>query len=218
MTNDKYLQNKEQRRDVKAARARTDPELVRARILEVAEEMFRRVGYQKTTVADIAAALGMSAANVYRFFPSKGAINEAICARLCEEMAGVTWRAARAGGSAAERLEQALVDLHRHAYATFLKEKRMHDMVAAALEENWPAIKANIERIATIYEGLIREGIESGEFAVDDPHAAAQAIKAGFASRVHPTMLEQCADEEDLEAHTRSLARFLIRALRPAKD
>ena len=47
----------------------TDPAEVRARILEVEEEHFRRVGYHKTSVADIACELGMSPANVYRFFP-----------------------------------------------------------------------------------------------------------------------------------------------------
>jgi len=202
---------------MRAARAKIDPELVRERILAVAEELFRRVGYQKTTVADIAAELGMSAANVYRFFPSKAAINGAICGRICEGMAETTWRAARSGGSAAERLERALVDLHRHARVTLLKERRMHDMVAAALEENWPAIKANIERIATIYEGLIREGIDDGEFAVDDPAAAAHCLKTGYSSLVHPVMLEQCLDEEDIDQKAVLLARFLVRALRPGK-
>jgi AcrR family transcriptional regulator len=42
----------------------------RARILEAAEKQFRRVGYHRTSVADIAAELGMSPANIYRFFPS----------------------------------------------------------------------------------------------------------------------------------------------------
>jgi AcrR family transcriptional regulator len=50
-------------------RMRPDPDEVRARILEVAEEQFRRIGYHKTSVANIALELGMSRANVYRFFP-----------------------------------------------------------------------------------------------------------------------------------------------------
>src|ERR1700704_5814429 len=45
----------------------------RARILVVAERLFREIGYQKTTVADIAKMLRMSPANVYRFFDSKKA-------------------------------------------------------------------------------------------------------------------------------------------------
>jgi AcrR family transcriptional regulator len=48
----------------------------RARILGAAEERFRRVGHHRTSVADIAAELGMSPANIYRFFPSRNAIDE----------------------------------------------------------------------------------------------------------------------------------------------
>ena len=56
-------------------------ETTRAEIVTTAERLFRSLGYQKTAVADIARELGMSPANIYRFFPSKAAINEAICAR-----------------------------------------------------------------------------------------------------------------------------------------
>jgi AcrR family transcriptional regulator len=55
-------------------RQRISAEDMRERILVVAEEHFRRVGYGKTAVADIAGALGMSPANIYRFFSSKSAI------------------------------------------------------------------------------------------------------------------------------------------------
>jgi AcrR family transcriptional regulator len=72
-------------------RRRTDPDEVRARILDVAEERFRRVGYHKTSVADIASELGMSPANVYRFFSSRDAINEAICRRVVKEVADIAF-------------------------------------------------------------------------------------------------------------------------------
>ena len=48
---------------------------VRERVLVTAERLFREIGYQKTTVADIAKVLRMSPANVYRFFDSKKAIH-----------------------------------------------------------------------------------------------------------------------------------------------
>ena len=44
----------------------------------VAERLFREIGYQKTTVADIAKVLKMSPANVYRFFDSKKAIHQGV--------------------------------------------------------------------------------------------------------------------------------------------
>ena len=54
----------------------------RERILVVAERLFRQIGYQKTTVADIAKELRMSPANVYRFFDSKKAIHEGVARTL----------------------------------------------------------------------------------------------------------------------------------------
>jgi AcrR family transcriptional regulator len=68
-----------------------DSDEARGRILEAAEEQFRRVGYHRTSVADIAAQLGMSPANIYRFFPSRDAINEAICGRVVNGHA-VRWQ------------------------------------------------------------------------------------------------------------------------------
>ena len=44
---------------------------VRERVLVTAERLFREIGYQKTTVADIARVLRMSPANVYRFLTAK---------------------------------------------------------------------------------------------------------------------------------------------------
>ena len=56
----------------------------RCRILATAERFFREIGYQKTTVSDIAKTLRMSPANVYRFFESKKAINEAVVERVTQ--------------------------------------------------------------------------------------------------------------------------------------
>jgi len=72
-----------------------DSDEARARIMEAAEEQFRRVGYHRTSVADIAAELGMSPANIYRFFPSRDAINESICGRVVNEVADIAFAIAR---------------------------------------------------------------------------------------------------------------------------
>jgi AcrR family transcriptional regulator len=79
---------------------RPDPDEVRARILEVAEEQFRRIGYHKTSVADIALELGMSRANVYRFFPSRDAINKSIRGRVVNEITEIALAIARANAPA----------------------------------------------------------------------------------------------------------------------
>ena len=74
-------------------KARTED--TRARIMETAETLFRRLGYAKTTVADIASELDMSPANIYRFFPSKTAIVQAMCQRCLSELEDKVWAVAR---------------------------------------------------------------------------------------------------------------------------
>jgi len=75
-----------------SALAKAKQDDTRARIMETAEALFRRLGFAKTAVADIAAELRMSPANVYRFFPSKNAIVEAICQRCLSEVENKAWR------------------------------------------------------------------------------------------------------------------------------
>ena len=73
----------------------------RERILVVAERLFRQIGYQKTTVADIAKELRMSPANVYRFFDSKKAIHEGVARGLMGEVEDAAQRIARKPGAGA---------------------------------------------------------------------------------------------------------------------
>src|ERR1700721_3553590 len=85
----------------------------RERILEVAERLFREIGYQKTTVADIAKMLRMSPAHVYRFFDSKKAIHEGVARSLMGEVEIEAQRIADAPGPAAPRLRELLTPVHR---------------------------------------------------------------------------------------------------------
>src|ERR1700748_3730216 len=85
----------------------------RERILVVAERLFREIGYQKTTVADIAKVLRMSPANVYRFFDSKKAIHEGVARGLMGEVEDAAQAVATSGGPAASRLRELLHLIHR---------------------------------------------------------------------------------------------------------
>ena len=196
------------------ARTRPDSDEMRARILEVAEEHFRRIGYQKTSVADIASELGMSPANVYRFFPSRDAINKSICGRVLNEVSDVAVAIARTNAPAMEKLDQLLTAVHRHNKMTLVKARHMHDLIVAAMQENWAIIKAHIERMVTIFEAIIREGIEAGEFEVEDAAEAARAVMCAFMPFFHPILIEHCVQHgEDAEEDLRGQIRFILKAL-----
>ena len=57
-----------------AERKRWAPEVRRAQLRTVAEEVFTRLGYQGTAVEDIATAAGVTRTLVYKYFPDKDAI------------------------------------------------------------------------------------------------------------------------------------------------
>src|SRR5262244_3122828 len=148
----------------------------RARIMDTAETLFRRLGFAKTAVADIAAELGMSPANVYRFFPSKNAIVEAICKRCLAEVESNAWAVARAKGPASERIERLILEILAYHKENVLTEQRVNDMVLAAIELSWDAIRAHKDVMRTVVEVILRDGIEAGEFEGVDPHETAELI------------------------------------------
>ncbi|MGO7932582.1 TetR/AcrR family transcriptional regulator [Rhizobium ruizarguesonis] len=108
----------------------------------MAEEHFRRIGYQKTSVADIASCLGMSSANIYRFFPSRAAINKSICGRFIEKATRLADAVARQEAPAHEKLESLFKLLHEERRKNFVEEKPVHDLIVAATAESWPVISA----------------------------------------------------------------------------
>jgi AcrR family transcriptional regulator len=187
----------------------------RAAIMEAAERLFRTLGYQKTTVADIARDLRMSPANVYRFFPSKAAINEAIAARILAGLDEAVWAVARGADPPPDRIRALFRLLQEQTSALFFHERRMHDMVAAALEEHWPIIEAHIHTIDGAFAHVVAEGRALGLFACDDPEQAGRMLHCTCPLFTHPTLVQQCRAREDLAALAAGMAEFCLRALRP---
>src|SRR5215471_195599 len=101
----------------------------RERILVVAERLFRQIGYQKTTVADIAKELRMSPANVYRFFDSKKAIHEGVARTLMGEVEIEAQRIARAEGPAITRLRDLMKTVNRMNTERYVGDSKLHEMV-----------------------------------------------------------------------------------------
>jgi len=198
------------------AQIRTKPDDTRARIMDTAEALFRRLGYAKTAVADIAGELKMSPANVYRFFPSKNAIIEAICQRCLGELEDRAWAVARSRGSAAERLERLVLEILAYHKENNLTDQRVNDIVLAAIELSWGAIRAHKEHMRMVFEWVLREGIERGEFERVDPRETSRLMMISLVNFCHPVLVAQyLQDQGDLEADARATIRFLLRAITP---
>jgi AcrR family transcriptional regulator len=164
----------------------------REEIVTVSERLFRTAGYRKTTIADVAAELGMSPANVYRFFESKAAINEAVAERvlrgITDELADI---ADKADLAPRDRLRRLLLDWAAVSVAEFMADKRMHDMVEAAMSESWQVCEDYGLRVEAIIARIIAEGAETGAFVVADVQAAARCVKAAMLRFVDPGIMSR---------------------------
>ncbi|MBR0717899.1 TetR/AcrR family transcriptional regulator [Bradyrhizobium liaoningense] len=167
----------------------------RERILEVAERLFRQMGYQKTTVGDIAKELRMSPANVYRFFESKKAIHQAVARGLMGEVELEARRIVAKPGPVLERFRELLTTIHRMNSERYVGDSKLHEMVAIAMEEDWDVCVAHIECIAAIIGQVIAQGVASGEFEAPDLQLASLCSCTAMIRFFHPQMIAQAANK-----------------------
>ena len=167
----------------------------RERILVVAERLFRQIGYQKTTVADIAKELRMSPANVYRFFDSKKSIHEGVARGMMGGVEEAAQAIAAQGGPAAARLRELMKTVHRMNTERYVGDSKLHEMVAIAMEEDWEVCNAHIMLITQTMGSVIAQGVASGEFEVDDLEQTALCCCTGMIRFFHPQMIAQCANK-----------------------
>ena len=99
------------------------------RILEVTEDVLRRYGLAKATVVDVARALDVSHGSVYRHFPSKASLREAVAKRWLDrlECAGAEDRGSPRPGAGAAR-QVAARDVFDQARAAWRRPRNVCDL------------------------------------------------------------------------------------------
>ena len=187
----------------------------RERILEAAELLLRRHGPAKTSVVDVARALGMSHANIYRHFASKAALQDAVAERWLHTVSDPLAELADASGPAGARLEAWVLALAAAKRRKVLQDPEIFATYHAIVELARGVVESHVATLRGQLARIIRAGIASGEFAPTDPDAAAAAVLDATARFHHPHhVLESAgrADEEDAAA--RRVLSLLVGGLR----
>src|SRR3954462_1111593 len=115
----------------------------RDRIMEAAKSRFSHFGYGKTTMAEVASDCGMSPGNLYRFFPGKLDIAEAIATEDYEKhLTHLRKLAVAPGKDARGRLRDLLFEELRRTYHKLEKDPRALEMAQVIAHErpqfaNW---------------------------------------------------------------------------------
>jgi AcrR family transcriptional regulator len=165
---------------------------IHQRIVQAAIRLHRQIGFKKTTVADIARGASMSPANVYRFFPSKQAIEEAVVADLFEHVTAAATLAA-CGGSALQRLTAALRAISQLQEHRLENDSKQHELVAAAVRENWPVALSYADRIRGLVRGIIAAGQVGGELRPGTPMTMTCCLLEAMDGYLNPSRINAAA-------------------------
>ena len=166
-------------------------------ILQVAERLFLQIGFEKTSVADIARELRMSSANIYRFFASKAEINEAVARRLLSEVEDVVEEIAKRSVPAGARLRASIAAIEKNNAQRFLDNRKLHELVETAFNENWPIVREHVEKLNGALATIIAQGNEAGEFHVEDCDLAAMLVRSACLRFCHPRLMVECAQDRE---------------------
>lgn len=188
----------------------------REQIIRAADEHFRRYGYGKTTVADLAKAIGVSGAYVYRFFESKQAIGEAVCAMTLGRIDALLMEIATdAQETATNRLRALYRCLAEKGIELFFKERKLHDLVLAAVGARWSSVMQHKAAMIEAVRRIVVDGRASGEFERKTPlDEICTAVFETLEPFAHPMLLE-LKEPDELEASVVAVSNLVLRSLAP---
>lgn len=189
----------------------------RGLILQTAETLLRRYGNDKLTVVDIARALSMSHANVYRFFKTKSEILDAIIDVWLTKLECFVEEIAQRPSSAAARIEAVVLELHRRRKQKLREDAEVFEAFRHIVEVRPDAAARRREKILRVFRRLIEEGIESGEFVRVDSLKAASALKDATSLFLHPFLIPTTLHEET-DARARDVVRFILAGFSASKS
>ncbi|GAA1850183.1 TetR/AcrR family transcriptional regulator [Pseudonocardia ailaonensis] len=148
----------------------------RAQIWAAALELFAARGYEATSMADIAAAVGIRGPSLYKHVASKQELLAAIIAHTMDDLLAAHHAAVAGTADHTEQLRRA-VDSHvryhaRHRREAFVGNRELRSLV----EPHRSPILARRAEYAGAFENLVAAGIEAGAFEVRSARLAAYSI------------------------------------------
>lgn len=195
------------------ARGPADHE-VRDQIVAAATEHFSRYGYEKTTVSDLARAIGFSKAYIYKFFESKQAIGEMICVNCLREIESEVRTAVAETDLPPEKLRRIFKVFTEASLRLFFRDRKLYEIAASAATENWQAVQAYEARVQKLLQEVLQEGRQSGDFERKTPlDETAMAIYLVLRPYLNPLLLQYNRDTTDVAPA--QLSSLVLRSLSP---
>jgi AcrR family transcriptional regulator len=150
--------------------------LTAERILDASEDVLRRFGPAKATVVDVARELRVSHGSVYRHFPNKAALRDAVAERWLARISAPLERVAAEQGPASERLRRWLDLLVEAKRSRAREDPELFATYVALTADAREVVVAHVDGLTRQIATIIADGIEQGEFKRADPASEARAV------------------------------------------
>jgi AcrR family transcriptional regulator len=188
--------------------------LTAERILEATEAVLRRYGAAKANVVDVARALGVSHASVYRHFATKAALRGAVTKRWLDRTTADLAVIVDEDRDPESRLCDWLAALfvaRRHRSG---EDPELHATYKALAAELGEAGTAHLDDLTAQLAEIIRCGAAAGTFTtVTDPMTTARAVLQATC-RFHDSRCSSDWEQPDIEAQFATVMELVVRGLR----
>jgi AcrR family transcriptional regulator len=191
--------------------------LTTEQILVAAEDVLRRYGPGKATVVDVARALGVSHASVYRHFPSKAALREAVTRRWLDRAHEPLEAVLGSGGPAPDVLRawlHTLLDAKRH---KALDEPELFATYSVLVVEASDVVERHVRGLTDQLFAILADGVQHGYFADGDLHLKARAVFQAT-SRFHDPWHAAEWSDPGVDADLDAVCDLLLSGLRAGSD
>src|SRR5258708_20457460 len=166
------------------------------RILEATEDVLRRFGLAKATVVDVARALEVSHGSVYRHFPSKASLREAVAKRWLGRIDAALREITEEQGPATARLDRWLRTLFAAKRSRVLDDPEMFETYLTLAREACAAVRCHKDTMIDQIAAILTDGVKQGVFEVSDVKTTARALFDATVRFHHPAHADEWKDAD----------------------
>jgi AcrR family transcriptional regulator len=187
------------------------------RILEVTEDVLRRFGLTNATVVDVARALDVSHGSVYRHFPSKASLRQAVAKRWLDRANAPLQEIAESACPAPAKLEKWVRTMFEIKRKKVTEDPEMFQTYLTLASEACQAVKGHRERLMGQVAHILAEGVKQGTFEVADVNVTARALFDATTRYHHPAHADEWTDPET-PARIDALLTLLLKSVEGPKQ
>jgi AcrR family transcriptional regulator len=190
-------------------------EPVDQRLLALAAEHLRRFGRRRLTVVGIAQEAQMTHANVYRYFPSKEALLDAVVEVWLKGVERRLSDVVDGPDPADDKLERFVLAMARANRQAMADDPNLFEALKFSLLARSAVTRRHRARVRHLIERVVDEGIATGTFEPRDRERAMALVIDATHRFVHPVSLEMDADapQSSVDLRLAALIKVVLRSL-----